>query len=83
MGTKWAKKTLLEVIPPRICVTFRRASFWFRLKHSKIEFLDRQDGNPTNDVSGSLDSCFKKHENLEIRSNMHPSSTYLAENQAF
>ena len=32
MGTKRAKKALLEVISPRICITFRRASFWFRPK---------------------------------------------------
>ena len=36
MGTKRAKKALLEVIPPRICVTFRRASFWTRPETSKL-----------------------------------------------
>ena len=38
MDTKRSKKALLKVIPPRICITFRRASFWFRPKHSEIVF---------------------------------------------
>ena len=36
MGMKRSNEPLLEVIPPRICVTFRRTSFWFRRKSSKM-----------------------------------------------
>ena len=32
MAMKRAKRALPEVIPPRICVTFRRTSFWYRPK---------------------------------------------------
>ena len=37
MGTNRSNKAPLEVIPPRICITFRRASFWFRPKTSKMQ----------------------------------------------
>ena len=83
MGTNWAKKALLEMIPPRICVTFRRAPFWFRPKNSKIEILDRQAGNAKNAMSGSHDSCFQKREHDENRFKMYPYSISRAENQVF
>ena len=36
MGLKQSKKALPEVIPPRICITFRRGSFWSRPKTWKM-----------------------------------------------
>ena len=36
MGLKQSKKALPEVIPQRICITFRRVSFWSRPKTWKM-----------------------------------------------
>ena len=40
IGTKGAKQALLEVIPQRICITFRRASCWSRHQNSKRRLWD-------------------------------------------
>ena len=82
MVTKWAKKALLEVIPPRICVTFRRASFWSRPKNSKSRFGDGWAENTINSRPGSHDNFSEKVENHENRSELDPYSTNRAENQA-
>ena len=83
MGTKRAKKALLEVIPPRICVTFRRGSFWFRPKTSKMRIWKPRPENTTNTVSGSRPDFSEKSENHENRSELDPYSTNRAENQGF
>ena len=82
MGTKWAKKALLEVIPPRICVTFRRGSFWFRPKTSKMQIWKPRPENTTNTMSGSRPDFSEKSENHKNRSELDPYSTSRAENQA-
>ena len=83
MDTKRATKALLEVIPPRICVTFRRGSFWFRPKTSKMRIWKPRPENTTNTVSGSRPDFSEKSENHETRSELDPYSTSRAENQAF
>ena len=80
---KRATSALPEVIPPRICITFRRASFWFQPKSSKIEILDRQPGNTTNTKLGSRDNFSENHKIHAHRSKLDPYSTNRAENQAF
>ena len=83
MGTKRAKKALLEVIPPRICVTFRRASFWSRPKKSKSRLGDGWAENTINSEPGSHDNFSELVEIHENRSELDPYSTNRAENQAF
>ena len=82
MSTKRPKKALLEVIPPRICVTFRRGSFWFRPKTSKMRIWKPRPENTTNTVSGSRPDFSEKSENHENRLELDPYSTSRAENQA-
>ena len=82
MGTKRPKKALLEVIPPRIYVTFRRCSFWFRPKTSKMRIGKPRPENTTNTVSGSRPDFSEKSENHENRLELDPYSTSRAENQA-
>ena len=62
MGTKWASKALLEVIPPRICVTFCRGSFWYRPENSNMRFSDDKSQNTINNGSGSHDNFLKSRE---------------------
>ena len=83
MGMKRSKKALLEVIPPRICITFRRASFWYRPKSSKTCFGSGRAENRTNTESGSHHNCLENVQNHEHLSEMDPYSTYRAENQGF
>ena len=83
MGTKRAKKALLEVIPPRICVTFRRSSLWSRSKNSKSRLWDGWAENTINTVSGSHENFSEKVEIHESRSELDPYSTNRAENQGF
>ena len=81
MGTKRTIKALLEVIPPRICVTFRRASFWFRPKTSKCQLWDGWAENTINTEPESYNNFSEKVGNLENRSELDPYSTNRAENQ--
>ena len=83
MDTNWAKKALLEVIPPRICVTFRRGSFWFGPEISKMRIWKPRPENTTNTGPGSLDYFSKNVENHENGSELDPYSTSRAENQGF
>ena len=82
MGMKWSKKALLDVMPPRIYVTFRRATFRSRPKRSKSRILDDQVENTTNTDLKRHDSFSEKVENHEHRSKLDPYSTNRAENQA-
>ena len=82
MGTKQANKALLEVIPPRICTTFRRASFWSQSKRSKILFWELQTENTVNAGPGSHDDFSENFKNHENRSKLDTYSTNRAENQA-
>ena len=82
MGTKRAKKALLEVIPPRICVTFRRASFWSGLKNWKSQLSDGWAENTMNSGPGSHDNFSDKIKNHENRSELDPYSILRSENQA-
>ena len=81
MGTKRAKKALLEVILPRICVTFCRGSFCSRPQNSKSRVWDGWAENTINSGPGSHDNFFEKIENDENRSKLDPYSTNRAENQ--
>ena len=83
MGTKRAKKALLEVIPPRICVTFLRGTFWSRSKNSKSRLWDGRAENTVSSGPGSYDNVSEKVENHENRSELDPYSTNRAENQGF
>ena len=83
MGMKWSKKALPDVIPPRICITFRRASFWSRSKNSKVLFWELQAENTVNTGPGSHDNFFENVQNHENRSKQDPYSTNRAENQGF
>ena len=83
MDTKRAKKALLEVIPPRIGVTFRRASFPSRPESSKIRIWGARAENTVNTVSGSHVDFSEHHGNHENRSELNPYSTFRAENQTF
>ena len=83
MGTNWTQKALLEVIPPWICITFRRASFWFRPKNSKSRLWDGWAENTINSGPGSHDNCSEKVEYHEHRLELDPYSTNRAENQGF
>ena len=82
MVTKWATKAVLEVIPPRFCITFRRASFGSRLKTSKSRLWDDWAENTINTGPGSHDNSSEKVENHENRSELDPYSIFRAENQA-
>ena len=82
MVTKRETKVLLEVIPPRICVTFRRGSFRFGPETSKMQIWKPRPENTTNTVSGSRPDFSEKSENHENRLELDPYSTYRAENQA-
>ena len=83
MAMKRTNKALPEVIPPRICLTCRPASFWFRLKTSNMWVLSTRAGNTINTMSGSHDNFSENHENHEMWPKLDPYSTSLAENQAF
>ena len=83
MGMKWSKKALPDVIPPRICITFRRASFWSPLKNSKVLFWELQAENTVNTGPGSHDNFFESVQNHENQSKQDPYSTSRAENQGF
>ena len=83
MVTKWAKKALLEVIPPRFCVTFRRASFWSRPKNSKSRLWDGWAENTEDTGPGSRDNFSEQVENHGHRSELDPYSTNRVENQGF
>ena len=82
MGTKRSNKALLDVIPPRICVTFRRASFWSRSKNSKILFWELQAENTVNTGPGSHDNFPENVQNHEQLSKRDSYPTSRAENQA-
>ena len=83
MGMKWSKKALPEVIPPRICITFRRASFWSRSKSSKIMFWELQTENTVNTEPWSHDDFSENFKNHENRSKLDPYSTNRDENRGF
>ena len=83
MDTKMASKALFEVIPLRICVTFRRASFWYQPKNSKSRLWDDWDEHTTNTGPESHDVFSGKIENHEHRSELDPYSTFRAETQGF
>ena len=65
---KRSKKALLEVIPPRICVTFCRATFWSRPEHSEIRFLADRSENTINTEPESHDNLCGNVKIHEIRS---------------
>ena len=82
MVTKWAKKALLEVLPPQVCITFRRAYFWSRPENMKTRIWHDR-------VENTINSEAKRHDNLsgnvpnhEHLSKLDPYSTNRAENQA-
>ena len=81
-GMTRPKKALPEVIPPRICVTFRRATFRSRPKRSKSRIWDDQVENTTNSDLKRHDNFSENLKNHENRSNLNPYSTNRAENQA-
>ena len=81
MGTKRAKKALPEVIPPRICVTFRRAPFWSRPENSKSRLWDDWAENTIDSGPGSHVNFSEKVEIHENRPELDPHSTNRAENQ--
>ena len=83
MDTKRSNKDIPEVIPPRICITFRRLSFWFRPKHSEIVFWEIQAENTLNTGPESRRHFSEKFKNHEHWSKLDPYSTSRAENQAF
>ena len=60
MGTKRTNKALLEVIPPRICITFRRASFWSRPNKSKSWLWDDWAKSTIDSGPRSHDNFFEK-----------------------
>ena len=72
MGTKRSNKALPEMIPPRICVIFRRASFWSRSKSSKIMFWELQAENTVNIGPGSRGNFFENVQNHEHLSKRDP-----------
>ena len=63
MGLKQSKKALPEVIPPRICITFRRASFWSRSKKIKNPVWELQAENTVNTGPGSYGDFFENVQN--------------------
>ena len=71
------------MIPPRICITFRRAPFWSRLKSSEVRILDDRAENTINTLSGSHVNFSGNHKFHENRSELDPYSTNRAENQGF
>ena len=79
---KGQNKTLREVIPPRICVTFRRATFRSRPKRSKSRIWDDQVENVTNTGLKRHDNFSGNLKNHEHRSKLDPYSTNRTENQA-
>ena len=81
MVTKRATKALLEVILPRICITFRRTSFWSRPKNLKSRLWDGWAENTINSGPGSHDNFSEIVEIHENRSKLDPYSTNRAENQ--
>ena len=83
MDTKRSNTALLEVIPPRIYITFRHASFWFRPKHSEIVFWELPAENTVNTGPESRRHFSEKFKNHEHWSKLDPYSTSRAENQAF
>ena len=83
MGMKRSNKALLEVIPPRICVTVRRATFRFRPNKSKIRILDDRAENTTNTGPGGHDNFSGNVKNHEHRSELDPYSPLRAEKRAF
>ena len=69
MVTKRTNKALLEVIPPRICITFRRTCLWSRPKGSEIEFWEDRAENTINTCSesyGNFSGKVNKHEKLSV-----------------
>ena len=83
MVMKRAKKALPEVIPLRICVTFRRATFRSWPKRSKSWIWDDQVENTTNTDLKRHDNFLENLKNHENRSKLDPYSTNRAENQGF
>ena len=83
MGMKRSKKALLEVIPPRIYVTFRRGSFWSGPKNSKGRLWDGWAENTINNGPESHDNFSEIVEIHENPTKLDPYSTNRAENQAF
>ena len=81
MVTKWARIALLEVIPPRFCVTFRRASFCSRPKTSKSRHGDGWAEHTINTGSESYGSFSEKVKNPEHQSKLDSCLTLRAENQ--
>ena len=71
------------MIPPRICITFRRASFWSRPNNSKSRLLEDWAQNTINTEPGSHDTLSEKLENHGNRSKLNAYCTSRAENQAF
>ena len=63
---KRSKKALPEMIPPRICVTFRRTTFRFRPKSPRISFLDGRPENIVNTRPGSPDSLLKMSKTIKM-----------------
>ena len=80
MHTKRAKEALLEMIPPRICITFRRASFWSGPKNSKSRLWKGWTENTITNGPVSHGNFSKKVGNHEDRSELDPS--LRAETQA-
>ena len=83
MGMKRSKKALPEVRPPRICVTFRRATFWSRPKNSKMCLSGDRPENSTNTMPGRDDNFSEDDENHQNRSKLDPYWTRRDENQEF
>ena len=80
---KRSNKALPEVIPPRICVTFRRATFRFRPKSPKIRIGDDRPENTVITGPGSHDNFSGKVKNHQNRSELDPYWTLRAEDQLF
>ena len=83
MNTKRSNKALPEVIPPRICITFRRATFRTGPKNTKMMCWDDKAENTTNTGPGSHDNFSEKVKNHEHQSKLNPYWTSRAENQTF
>ena len=64
-----SNKALPEVIPPRICITFRRATFRSRPKRSKSRIWDDQVENMTNTDLKRHDNFSENLKNHEIGRN--------------
>ena len=82
MGTKCTKKPLLEVIPPRICITLHRASFWFRPNSSKMQIWKHPGRTRLIPCQEATTTFLKITKITKKQSKPDPYSTLRAENQA-